>query len=426
MTRDEAVGLELEHDTAPGTVVLSAVTISQDLSHTFHVPLTDPQTLPSATGGYFWRVEDGRNTLVVLKNMTDERQRYNLIVRHAEGQWVPGLRTLEPHQSVVLDVGLLRMTQQPDATGETIPMTVSSGQVHWSVGAGSDGRAIVGRIEQVDLVRSVSATYACPQPTNDIYVDSWMDPDYWGIVTGDTVPFAVWETDEDAFGGGPVGPYEITDILFWQSSNTAVAQVVGPGLVYGAGNGFTGIRASGASNGWEAYDPEGEDPENHVPIDLWGDAEVQWCEDQTRSVMKEEYRGGQVAWTPDCSDFTDSGGSTHFSWSELNGGFTNGNPHSPWSIVRTILTDGLEDTRTNYNRGGIQLTSGYRCPHGNANVGGVQQSRHMFGVAADMYSAQHQWTEEEFDLLRNAANLTNPDELFFWHTYTDHHLHAAW
>jgi len=149
------------------------------------------------------------------------------------------------------------------------------------------------------------------------------------------------------------------------------------------------------------------------------------CGDE-RTYMREEYRAGNVNYNPTCDDFASSGGSAHFTWSELNGGFAGGNPHSPWGIVTSPLSSKLEDTRTNYNRGGITLSSGYRCPHGNANVGGVMQSLHMHGKAADMYSASHPWTEEEFDLLKEAADNASPAESFSWTTYTDHHYHAAW
>lgn len=121
------------------------------------------------------------------------------------------------------------------------------------------------------------------------------------------------------------------------------------------------------------------------------------CGDE-RDTMISEYIDYDVGWVPTCSDFSSSGGTAHFSWSELNGGFSTGNPHNPWGIVRQALKDNLETTRTNYNRGGITLSSAYRCPHGNNNVGGVQHSNHMKGVAADMYSASYQWTEEEFNL----------------------------
>ena len=79
--------------------------------------------------------------------------------------------------------------------------------------------------------------------------------------------------------------------------------------------------------------------------------------------MIEEYRAGQVAWTPSCSDFASSGGSANFSWSELNGGFTDGNPHNPWGIIKSAVTTGLEDTRSNYNRGGIRHSYADRHLH---------------------------------------------------------------
>lgn len=134
---------------------------------------------------------------------------------------------------------------------------------------------------------------------------------------------------------------------------------------------------------------------------------------------------------PYCFDFTTSGGSANFLWTELNGGWSTGNPHPPWGMILTSLTDGLEATRTNYNRGRILLTSGYRCPAGNAAVDGELNSKHTHGRAADMYSAEHggtNWTLAECGLLREAAEATSPGpaELLLCTRYTDRHLHAAW
>jgi hypothetical protein len=50
----------------------------------------------------------------------------------------------------------------------------------------------------------------------------------------------------------------------------------------------------------------------------------------------------------------------------------------------------------------------------------------MQGRAADMYSNDHPWTEQEFNLLGEAAALTGTSELLFWDSYSDRHLHAAW
>jgi len=154
------------------------------------------------------------------------------------------------------------------------------------------------------------------------------------------------------------------------------------------------------------------------------------CPDTVQKIIG-EYATFNVTFRPTCAAFDSTGGSTHFSWSELNGGWQRGNPHRPWGLVTTGLTTGLEATRTNYNRGAILLTSGYRCPHGNAAVGGVPQSLHMQGRAGDMYSADHgglNWKKPEFELLKAAADATvpRPMESFKWSMYKDHHYHAAW
>ena len=146
------------------------------------------------------------------------------------------------------------------------------------------------------------------------------------------------------------------------------------------------------------------------------------CGDVRDNII-EEYRAGQVAWTPTCGDFSTSGGTANFGWSELNR--SPGSGHPPYGIVRSVLWSGLENTRSNYNRGGIVIDSGYRCPHGNALVGGAYQSRHMWGDAADMHSQDHPWSQAEWTLLRNAANAAGATYI---EPYADDpsHVHADW
>lgn len=152
------------------------------------------------------------------------------------------------------------------------------------------------------------------------------------------------------------------------------------------------------------------------------------CHDTVRTIVA-EYTTYSVRVKPTCADFATDGPSTHFSWSELNGRWREGNPHRPWGMIKQALLGGLEQTRTKYNRGGICLSSGYRCPQGNDSVHGELQSLHMQGRAADMFSADYTWTQDEFNKLRDAANATKPKpvELLDWnHDTLYHHLHVAW
>jgi hypothetical protein len=173
---------------------------------------------------------------------------------------------------MVLDLAALRAGQVPDAKGRTIPMTVTSGQVHWSIGGGRNARGIVGRIEQVDYALGVSATYACPQPTNDIFTDAWIDPSYALILVNGSRAFDVWEANEDAWGQ-PTDTYVITDILDWETGNTSIADIGAfYGLVEGLGHGSTAVYAEGESNGWID-----EFQSDHEWVSEFASVDVQWA-----------------------------------------------------------------------------------------------------------------------------------------------------
>lgn len=147
----------------------------------------------------------------------------------------------------------------------------------------------------------------------------------------------------------------------------------------------------------------------------------------------------------------------HFTWSELNDGFSEGNPHSGngggWGWIQASLTQGLERLRADRGQQalgseygeGIPLSSGYRCPHGNASIPGASStSWHMTGRAADvsvksMAGVWNDWddmTEDEqaevqeiwkmLDYLTRPGSLNqNMDPLRF-NRYPDRHFHGAW
>jgi hypothetical protein len=251
------VGVEFEYASAPGTVVMSAMTTSSDLSRTYQVPLIDPETPPSSTGGYPWRAAVGQTTVVYLKNTTLTPERYLLQITWPGGAWAPGLQELAPGETLALDIARLRDEQVPDAFGRTIAPDAVGGQVHWSIKSRTR-HAIIGRAEHVDDAHGVSASYACINCCPDNVRYNWMDPDPLVVPVGSPVPLTAMLEDEDCYQS-PLQPYSLPwNDLNWTIGNTSIATGdAGNEEVTGQGEGWTTFSADYDDTYWEAQ-PDGD------------------------------------------------------------------------------------------------------------------------------------------------------------------------
>ncbi len=145
---------------------------------------------------------------------------------------------------------------------------------------------------------------------------------------------------------------------------------------------------------------------------------------------------------PACDEIEENGNdATYFSWDELNGFWTDGNPHTNYGWVSQTLKDNLDQLRTNYGEP-LALSSGYRCPHGNASIQGASAtSWHLEGRAADisvkwLAGVSNDWNgmsaaeQASVRIIWNrlddlARNLGTRDRQPFT-KYADRHYHAAW
>jgi hypothetical protein len=256
-TSQPTVGLEFEYTSAPGSIVMSAASVSRGLDQSFRIPLVDPGTTPSSTGGYFWEVDGGSSTVAFLKNVTDEPQFYAVQIRFAGGTYSPGLQEVAPHATVVVDPREMRDRRVPDAQGHIIPAGVASGQIHWSIKR-KDQHGMIGRAEQVDLTTGVSSTYACQNSAGDIFDSCWVEPDCYDLGLGIGQDFIAWEQDYDIYNN-PLDPLDVTVQLDWDTSNSNVVTVDGFGHVEGVGEGEASIQAAGFSFGFQGLcECEGE------------------------------------------------------------------------------------------------------------------------------------------------------------------------
>ncbi|HXG06804.1 MAG TPA: hypothetical protein VNI77_05700 [Nitrososphaera sp.] len=159
----KCAGLEMDYNTQPGSVVVSALSVSKGGNQVFQVPMLDVAVQKSSTGVYPFYLYGSSSTLVYIKNTTAVEQKYIAHLNYEGGNYMIGVKTIAPKETVTIDIRALRDNQVADEEGQTIPPDIARGQARWTIiqSEGTDLLAMIGRSEQVDEVKAVSSTYAC-------------------------------------------------------------------------------------------------------------------------------------------------------------------------------------------------------------------------------------------------------------------------
>jgi hypothetical protein len=233
----EIAGIEIEYDTAPGNVIVATQSISQNLKHSFRVPMYDTYGQTSSTGGYPWRIEENSSTFTYIKNTTDLEQEYVAYLTWSGGEYMIGLKTIAPHQTVQIDVKRLRDEQTPDERRHTIPASLTEGQIQWTQRSEifEENQTLkkfelIGRSEQIDIVNGISSSYACQNCCQkavdfvDVIQTSESDHE-----VGDQIQFQGVEQGRTCYGATYLY-YLPGNAVEWSSSNTNVATVSNTGL----------------------------------------------------------------------------------------------------------------------------------------------------------------------------------------------------
>ncbi len=251
--------LEVEYNTAPGSVIVAAHSVSQNHNQVFRVPMWDPFGQRSPTGGYPWLIEGTSKTETYIKNISEQAQDYvAFLVWENGGMYMIGLKPIAAHETVHIDVKKLRDEQIPDERGRLIPLNLSSGQLQWTLRRkdtlpDDDVRAnlaLIGRSEQVDLTKGIVNNYACQNCCTGDFISGRivaadLSQEGQPIEVGSSRNYFAVERQQTCYGL----PYEFTyqDVgiynAVWTSSNYNVANVI-QGNVTGVGEGQAEIRAS--------------------------------------------------------------------------------------------------------------------------------------------------------------------------------------
>ncbi len=260
----QIAGLEIVSDVGPGSIIANVQSVSESSNQVYRVPMFDPFVQTSSTGGYPWRIDETSSTFVYVKNTSDEEQEYVSYLTWGDDiEYMIGLKSISPHQTIQIDVKRLRDEQVPDERGLTIPLNLESGQIQWTMHSEVflenqplKRFELVGRSEQIDTVNGVSSSYAC-QNCCDKTASGVVTPDVFSEPeVGETVQFRAYQYGYNCFMN--YGPLEVTNDVSWYSTNNNIATVNGSGLatIVNAGTVFIGASwTAEVSDDYDGYCP---------------------------------------------------------------------------------------------------------------------------------------------------------------------------
>lgn len=224
-------GLEIKYTGEPGSVIVSASSVSRRGDHVFSLPMKDPQGGVSSTGGYPWFINESGSTVVFIKNTSDKEQTFRADVIYDGGIWGSNLRTLAPHETYLLDIKAIRDAQVKGPEKNTIPVDAQKGHIFWTI-FGTNEKALIGRAQTVSLADGMASTYECQSCACSIETVSFATGYYDGRVIaageddeepGGTVDFNAQQQDVNCYGG-PGGWFDrVPDS--WETANSNIATV---------------------------------------------------------------------------------------------------------------------------------------------------------------------------------------------------------
>ena len=421
-------GVDIDYQAPPGSLIGHLVSADRDGKHVFEVPIKDAFAWNAMIEGiYPWTLENGTRTVLHLKNRTGNSLRVQSTISFPGGTYNLPKLSLEPYQTIAVDIQDLKDSKRPDARGMRFPAEAMHGQIVWFPEV---PYSIVARAEQVNTAEGIAHSFSC-QVNCCMNYQEWGCTSTSGCAPGIGGPSVSGLTGEvggngtlNAYSYGydcnrnPFGPNTAGIGTTWSSNDTSIATVSGSGSSVTVNYQATGSTNISANIPIYSYDYSSccicHGSGTTYTTVSYEQAPVQvTCGDANKDALIQEYRtyptDPNSPFIPTCNIFSQFTQSFFFQASELR----TGDDYS-WALIRLPLTVdhtlgyGMDLWRANYGSSRI-VNSGYRNPKHNADpsVGGVANSQHVFGTAADLRNQSGGTTE--YNNMVTAAQNANAD-----------------
>jgi hypothetical protein len=157
----KTVSVQILNSGAPGSLIGAIFGVEQGTGATYDLPLRDSGTTRANTGAYPWRIDGDFNTIVSITNVGNTPSRYIAEIYYPGGRYLFGDRGLAVGETASFDLRKIRDEQLPDANGDLLPRTVTSGQFRWHWFPAPGTPQMIGRAAVSSPSRGISISYSC-------------------------------------------------------------------------------------------------------------------------------------------------------------------------------------------------------------------------------------------------------------------------
>jgi hypothetical protein len=237
-------GVDIAYDAAPGTVIGQLTSVDQSGDYSFEVPIKDPaQVSETIESAYPWTIENGTNTVVHLKNTTENAVRAAMVFDLPGGKnYNPDPILLKPYQSVAVDIQKLKDSKKQDVLGRDFPVDATHGLVFWKQDV---PYSLIGRAEGTHLKEGIARSFSCAASCCDYWnTGFYLNPNPMNGPAGTGGPFTAYELGNDCSGHTLYYPNIQSQATSWTSDNTFVATVDSTGYTYCAAPGSCNVTAN--------------------------------------------------------------------------------------------------------------------------------------------------------------------------------------
>jgi hypothetical protein len=152
-------GVDIDYQAPPGSLIGQLVSVDQTGDYSFEVPIKDPAAMSAMPESiYPWSLENGTKTVLHLKNTTDKNAHAFATISYSGDIYNVPLVTLQPYQTIAIDIQALKESKKKDIRGQVLPSDVTHGQFVWTQ---ETPYTMIGRAEQTDVSNGIARSFSC-------------------------------------------------------------------------------------------------------------------------------------------------------------------------------------------------------------------------------------------------------------------------